>query len=161
MAKVQKVEEPLPVIPMLRSDFLSILVLGGLIGLLIWIVSVCMHRYVFDAYFCGGDIVRQCGSASTYSIVVGTLVGAVVALGGLIRLRVYRPLLVLIASILSTWGIVQLSWSFSWLTGILIVIALFALTFGLYSWIARVREFWLTLLLMVVLVVSVRLALMA
>lgn len=161
MAKVKQVEQPAPVIPMLRNDFVSVLLLGAAIGLLIWIIGTLLNTYVFDTYLCRSDVARDCGNAKNYAVVVASVIGGIVALAGLIRLRVYRPLLVLVASLLSTWGIVQLSWNFGWFTSILVVILLFALAFGAYSWIARLREFWMTLIITLVLVVAVRLALMA
>lgn len=152
-------EKPSAIIPMLRSDFVSVLLLGGIIGLLVWGLGALLNQFVFDAYFCQNDISSQCGSAKNYAAVAAGLVGAIVALGGLVRLGVYRPLLVVIASVLSTWGVVQLSWELSLLTGMLVAVVLYAAAFGLYSWVGRVREFWIALIIIVLLVVGVRLAL--
>lgn len=159
MSKATKVEDPTPIIPMLRSDLMSVLVLGGIIGAIVWLLGLLLHTYVFDAYFCQGDINSQCGSAKNYAAVAATLVGGVAALGGLVRLRVYRPLLVVLASLISTWGVVQISWDFGWFTGILVAIVLYGLAFGLYGWMSRIREFWVALLIIILLVVAVRLAL--
>ncbi len=157
MTNDKAVEKPAPIIPVLTNDFINVLVLGGLVGLLVWGVGAMLDRFVFDAYFCQGDISSQCMSAQNYSAAAALLVGAIAALAGLIRLRVYRPLLVVIASFMSLWGLAQLSWTFDWMTGVAIMILLHALGFGLYSWIARIREFWIALFVVVVLVVAVRL----
>lgn len=159
MTKETLVEKPLPIIPILRSDLVGILLLGGAVGLVVWALGMILDRYMFDVYFCQGDVARQCGSAKNYAAAGASLVGAGVALVGLVRLRVYRPLLVVIASTLSTWGVVQISWSFGWFTGILVAFALYALAFAVYSWTSRVREFWIALLIMTALVIVVRLAL--
>lgn len=159
MSETAKKDKSDPIIPMLQSDFINILVLGGLIGLLVWTIGALLDRYVFGSYFCEGDVRSQCGSAANYAIAAATLVGAIAALGGLVRLRVYRPLLVVIATIIATWGLVQLSWGFSWFTSILVTVILYAVAYGLFSWIARVREFWISLVVMIIVVVAVRLAL--
>ena len=156
------VERPQPIISMLRTDFIGVLVLGGVAGVLIWLLGTVLNQFVFEAYLCqGAEVARQCDNAKNYAVVIASLVGAVAALAGLIRLRVYRPLLVVIASLVSTWGVVQLSWGIQWFFGMFIVIALYALAFGVFSWIARIREFWITVLIMIILVVAVRLALAA
>lgn len=159
MSKATKAADPTPIIPMLRSDLISVLVLGGVAGLIIWLLGLLLNTYVFDVYFCQGDISSQCGSAKNYAAAAAGIVGGVAALGGLVRLRVYRPLLVVIASLASTWGVVQLCWSLGWFTAAVVAIVLYALAFGLFSWVSRIREFWITLLVMVLLVVAVRLAL--
>lgn len=159
MSNATKVESSTPVVPMLRSDLVSVLLLGGGVGLLIWLAGLLLHTYVFDAYFCQGDSTSQCGGAKNYAAIAAGVVGAIVALGGLVRLRVYRPLLVVIAVLVSTWGIAQMSWGFGWFTGALVMIVLYALATGLFSWVSRIREFWIALVVMILLTVAVRLAL--
>ncbi len=161
MAKAKQAEQPVSIIPMLQSDFMSILVLGAVTGLVIWGLGLVLNRYVFDVYLCQSELSSQCASAKNYSAVVATIIGGIAALVGLIRLRVYRPLLVLIASVLSLWGVVQIGWNLELFTGLVIAVLLYGLAFGLYSWIARIREFWISLLVIILLVVAVRLALVA
>lgn len=161
MVKANQVEQPVYIISMARRDFIGTLILGAATGLLIWLIGMLLNRYLFDTYFCQGDTVSQCGNAKNYAVTAATLIGGSVALAGLIRLRVYRPLLVLVASLLSAWGIIQLSWDVNWLLGLLAVVALYALAFGVFSWVARLREFWITLVCTILLVIAVRLVLMA
>ena len=158
MADKSKTENVEPVVPMLRSDFLSVIVLGGVLGLLLWGLGFVLNRFVFDALLCQGDTSGQCVNAKDYAAATVGLIGGVLALLALIRLRVYRPLLVLLASLISLWGIVQLSWNYSWYIGVLIVIAMYATAFAAFSWITRVRVFWIALVATIVLVVAVRLA---
>jgi len=154
-------EKPSTIIPTQISDFLSVVVLGGVVGVIIWAIAMMLNRFVFDVYLCQNVVSGQCTTAENYSVVAASIVGAIAALVALIRLRVYRPLLVLIASLVSLWGIVQLSWDLGWFTGILVVFLLYALAFGLYAWVARIRQFWIALIVIVVLVVAVRLALVS
>lgn len=158
MAKATESEKITPIVPMLRSDFISVLALGAGIGLMIWGLGMLFDRFVFDVYFCQSEVSRQCANARNYSVAAASFISGIAALAGLIRLRVYRPLLVLIASLISTWGVVQASWNFGWFTGILIAITIYALSFAAFSWIARIREFWLSLIVIIVLAVAVRLA---
>jgi uncharacterized membrane protein len=79
---------------------------------------------------------------------------------GLIRLRVYRPLLVVLASAVSLWGIAGMAWGLTWYLGALVAAVMYLLAYGLYAWVARTRMFLIALAVTVVLVVVVRLALM-
>lgn len=147
-----------PIVPMLWSDFLSVIVLGGMIGLLVWGAGMLLNRFVFDVYFCQGDVTTQCASAKNYAAATASLVGVAVGLVVLIRLRVYRPLLVLLAAFISLWGVVQLSWNFEWYQGALVALVLYALAFGAYSWIARIRQFWIAFAVTTAVLIAIRLA---
>ena len=155
------VEKPAPIIPMLQSDLIGVLLLGAATGLIILGLGMIFNRFIFDAYFCQGDATAECINARNYSAVVASVIAAIAALGGLVRLRVYRPLLVVIASMVSLWGVVQIVWNLYWLIAVLVVAVLYALAFGLYSWVARIRTFWISLLIIVLLALAVRLALLA
>lgn len=151
-------EESESIIPMLRSDIIGVVLFGAVIGIFVWGIGALLNRFVFDPVLCQGDTVSQCVNAKNYAALIASVLGLIVALFGLIRLRVYRPLLVLIASLVSLWGIAQLSWELGIYTGLLIVVILYALAFGAFTWIARVREFWITLGLTIALTLIVRLA---
>lgn len=159
MNQETEIEKPAAIISMPRSNFIRILLLGGVIGLLVWGLGFMLNRFVFDVYFCQGEVSSQCGSAKNYAVAAASLVGVIVALWGLIRFGVYRPLLVVIASMLSTWGIVQMSWSLDTLSGLIVTVLFYAASFGLFSWVSRIREFWITLVIIALLVMGVRLVL--
>ena len=149
-------EKPASIVPMEIGDFITVVILGGLVGLVVWGLGILMNTYIFEGYFCAEEAGRQCESAENYAAVAAGIIASLVALAGLIRLRVYRPLLVLLASMISAWGIVQMSWNLTWFTGLLVAIVLYALAFGVFSWLARVREFWIAVAAIFVLVLAVR-----
>lgn len=157
----QPAEKPASIIPMLRSDLIGTLLLGAATGLIVLGLGMIFNRFIFDAYFCQGDASATCGNARNYSAVMASIIAAIAALGGLVRLRVYRPLLVVIASMVSLWGVVQIVWNLYWLVAVVVVAVLYALAFGLYSWVARIRTFWISLVIIILLVLAVRLALLA
>ena len=161
MANDKQPDRLASIIPMTKRDLISVLLLGGAVGLLVWGVGLVLNHYVFDVYFCQGEVNRQCGSAKNYAAVAANIIGMIVALGGLIRLGIYRPLLIVIASMFSVWGVAQLSWNLSVPIGLFVMVMIYAAAFGLYSWIARIREFWMTTVVIILLVVAARLALAA
>lgn len=161
MTDEKPVEKPAITIPMLQSDLISIILLGALTGIVMWVLGMFLYRFVLDAYLCQGDISSQCSEGTAnYAALIAGIVGSVGALFGLIQLRVYRPLLVVIASMFSLWGIIQITWGIGWFTGILMVGLLYGLAFGVYSWIARLREFWIAFISIILIILAVRLALL-
>ena len=154
-----QVDEPSLIVPVSRNDVISVLVLGGLVGLVCWVLGMLSHRYIFDSYLCQGEVVSQCGYAKDYAAVVAVLIGSIVALSGLIRLRIYRPLLVVLASMLSLWGMLQMVWGLMWYQGVVIAVLMYALAFVTFSWLSRLRPFWIALATIIVLIIAVRVVL--
>lgn len=152
-------EKSVSIIPMLQTDFIGVVALGAIAGFLMWMFGGLLNRFVFDPYLCQNAIGDQCVSAVNYAAILSGLFVGAISLVGLIRLRVYRPLLVVLASFMALWGVVQLTWGMSTLTGILVIALLYGIAFGVFTWIARLREFWISLILTILLVVVVRLVL--
>ena len=87
---------------------------------------------------------------------MAAIIGAIVGLFFLVKLQVFRPLLVVLAAVVSLWGVVGLAGLLPWYGVGLSTIALYALAYSLFTWVARIRAFWLVVLLLIVLVVAVR-----
>ena len=79
----------------------------------------------------------------------------------LARMRVYRPLLVVLAATVALWGLESSIASLPWYWGLLAVVVFFALAYGLFSWLARIRNFIMAVVITVVVVVVIRLLLVA
>lgn len=160
MAKSKSIEEkPLPIIDMIPTDLVSVILLGALVGLLVLGFGAFLDRVIFTAYLCQDPTSSQCMNAKSYAEFIAVLAGSVAGLVGLIALRVYRPLLVVIVSMISLWGLMQTSWNLSIFASLLATTILYGAAFGFYSWIARIRIFWVTLVIMIVAVIAIRLAL--
>lgn len=153
-------EKPAFTVAMSNRDLVSILVLGGIIGLFIFGLSLVLNRYVFDVLLCQNGANNQCTYAVNYAEAAALVAGNILGLIGLIRLRVYRPLLVVLATSISLWGLVEMALGMQWYWGALVAIAMYLLAYGTYSWVARMRLFMLALAATIVLVVGVRLAVM-
>ena len=127
-------------------DFIWILLLGAGAGLLVWGLAYLLDVYVFEAILCKGTITTQCHSAPQYGAVTASLVAAILMLLGLVRLGVYRPLLVVLAVTISLWGLTEILWDFAWYIAAFWTIVLYALAYGVFAWISRVRMFWVALI---------------
>jgi hypothetical protein len=161
MAETYRDEKQAPIIVMSVKQILQVAVLGVLIGLLVWAFTYILETYILKALLCQGSQTMKCASATTYAGITASILAAGVGLFGLVKIGVFRPLLVVIAATASMWGLLGIVGTLP-LYGILICIAgLTMLSYLAFSWLARIRLFWLAVTLMAILIVVVRLVLMS
>lgn len=146
------------VIPMGIGELMRVMATGAGVGFIASILSYLLGTFVFGAILCqdGGT---ECGNVGQYSMIVSIVIASVAGLIGLMRLRIYRPLLVVIAAMISLWGFHALTAGLAWYWSIIVTTLLFAVAYGLYSWIARLRSIVVTLVAILVLVIISRLML--
>ena len=140
---------------MANRDLAMVILLGAIAGLLTWVLSWLLGNYVFTAILCGGGDTR-CASAPMYAEITATVIVAIVALVALVRLRVFRPLLVVIAATVSLWGMIGMLSSLAWYWVMLASILLYAVAYGLFVWVVRIRLFWAALIVILLLIIAVR-----
>jgi hypothetical protein len=145
--------------PMSGRDFLNILFIGFFVGSATWVLHKILGNYLFDPLFCNGNIIPTCYSAGLTTTIVTVVLAGVIALTALIRYRASRPLLAVIAVTACLWPIVQNLGSFNSLIGVLMVIGLYLITYGLFAWVMRIRNSWVVAVLTLILVVVSRLIL--
>lgn len=164
MASTKVLEQARPVLVSLsRQDFLRIFGIGVIVGIVVCALYVMLDRYVFTPALCENatGTLERCENKESYAATIAMLL---VALGGLVsvvRMRVYRPLLVVLFVTASLWGIPELAVSLPWWLATLITVLLFGIAYVTFAWLARIRNFYITLLLSVALLVAVRLVLMS
>lgn len=147
-----------PIVPMFNYEILTIAGIGAAIGLVTSGAAYALDNYVLQAIMCRGDG-AGCEQAPTYAMTVAMVIGALLGLIALVQMRVYRPLLVVLATTIGLWGFVHLTEAMAWYWGLVIPVVLFALSYLLFAWVARIRAFLIALIVSVVLVVAMQLIL--
>jgi len=143
--------------PMTNGQLLGAGLIGLMIGLIVWAIGSLVDQYVLQLLFCS-DTASGCQETKPYALAIGTILGAGFGLFGLVKLRVLRPLLVVVAALAALWNL-ALSLGDMPLYGIIIAHALlYAGLYMLLAWLARLRAMYVVLLLFVVIVVVIRLA---
>jgi hypothetical protein len=117
-----------------------------------------MNKFIFAAVLCRSQSPGGCESAPTYAVIVAMVLGAIVGLVALVRLRIYRPLLIILAASVALWGSVSFLLPLTWYVSIPFSIVVFGLAYALFMWLARVRSFIFAIVLSVVAIVIIRLA---
>src|SRR5690606_32821563 len=136
--------------PITTADFLRVLLLGALIGMATYGVALLLRNFVFTPIVCEGG--QVCATAASYGEITSAILLAIVGLLGTVRLRVFRPMIVVVAATASLWGLMMTTDSLAWHWGLLAHGILYGLAYGLFTWAVRIRRFLVALILSVVLI---------
>lgn len=150
-----------PLVTMGARELLRIVLRGALVGAGVAIVYLLLNKFVFTAVLCRPQSTGDCGQASNYAAIAAlvlSLFGGVIVLA---QARVYRPLLVVLAALISLWGLQDHASGAAWYWVIIAAAVLLGLSYGLYAWLARIRNFILAVVVTVVVVVLIRWMLVA
>jgi hypothetical protein len=161
MAKLENVEEQTvkisPFVSLTARDIMSTFVAGLIVGILYLGASYLLNTYVFGNVLCRAQASADCAQAPVYSMIVASVLSGLVGIGLLVRLRIYRPLLVVAASLISLWGIGALLFNLPLYAAFIISAILFGLCYAVFTWFIRIRSFILAMVAVVVLIVVLRL----
>ena len=134
----------------------SVALTGAGVGVVVWLLALLLGNYVLNPILCHGSQAMKCVPASQYGEMFASVIGAGAGLFFLVRLQVFRPLLVVLAAIVSLWGLVSIADLMPWYGVLLSCAALYMLSYLAFTWLARLRSFGLVAVLFVVLIVAVR-----
>lgn len=143
-------------VPMTWRELARIGAIGAVIGALSVGLYVLFHTYIFQAVLCRDQANTACGQAATYAAITTAFIASFVAVVVLAHIRVYRPLLIILAAILALWGIQAITAVLPWYWALVGMIAVGALAYSLFAWIARIRSFILSAVVAIVIAVIIR-----
>lgn len=146
-----------PVVESGRGDLFRAMMTGAIVGLITGVLFYILSKFVFGSILCQDGAGERCGEVVSYAMPTSIIIASVVALITLVQLRVYRPLLVVIAATVALWNYQLIGMSVAWYWGLLISVVLFALMYMLFTWLARIRSFIITLVVVIVALVIIRL----
>lgn len=130
----------------------QIVVLGAVSGLLVWVLTFIVRQAVIVPLFCSG----ACTNASEVAgIVAAVLIGAV-GLMGLVRIGVYRPLMIVLAVAICLGGLGGWVYNMAWYQSLFWSIALYAVTYVAFAWFVRIRPLVPALVVVVGVVILAR-----
>jgi Ca2+/Na+ antiporter len=119
----------------------KVALLGVGLGLVSWLLTMLIRQVVFVPLFCGDPANAACVGATGSAGVLALIITGIIGLLGLVRLGVYRPLLVALAAAISLWGMSLWTGNMQWYEALAWSIVLYALTYVLYTWLVRPRAF--------------------
>lgn len=151
----------LPFVGMARHEFLNVALTGLGVGIVVTLLYFLLNTFVFGAVLCRPQSTGDCSQAPNYAMIVSIIIATIGGVANLARIRIYRPLMVGIASAVALWGVHAITGGLAWYWMLLLVGVLCALAYAAFTWVARIRSFILALVVTVVLVVLARWILVA
>jgi hypothetical protein len=146
-------------IAMTLGQLSRVVIVGLVVGLLTWALTLLLDKYLFKGMICQGSVSMRCDASLMYASASAVILGGIIGSLVLAKLQVYRSLLVTIATTITLWGLPTLISDWSWQTALLATIGLFAVSYSMYAWIARIRSFPMATIVIIVLIVAARLVL--
>lgn len=121
-------------------NWLRVGLIGAALGVLVVVLSGLVERYIVDPLLCRGDALESCMQSGVLAANIAAVVVAMIGCVVLIRLTVHRPLAVVIAGLVTLWGVaaliqgLRLAEMFAWMA------VLYALAYLLFANIFRIRS---------------------
>lgn len=141
------------------AGWLRVVGFGAATGLAVWILTALLGRYVIEPLACGQALNAQvCVAVTPLAGNIATVLVAPLAILGMVRLGIIRPIIIAVAAAALLWPLAAWVEGLFWLEAIAWFIALYAVSYGLFSWIARHTVLWMAIVLSAAIALAVRIA---
>ena len=140
--------------------WLRTVLIGAGLGVVFWILTLLLNNYVIEPLACR-DIATANACLTTYNLsgnIAAIMTGAV-GLLVMVRMGVFRPIILALATVALLWDLAALSAGLFWLESLAWSIILYAASYGLFAWIARYSRLWVAVVLSVLIILIIRIAL--
>lgn len=136
-----------------RRSFFGIIFVGIVSAALTVIIGRLLDTFVLSPLFCGsGGNHIICSNSGVIALHIGAVLSAIGAVVALVRLAVYRPLLIALAVTIGLWKLSLLSLALPWAWALLSLAVANTLSYLAFSWIVRVYNLIVALVLTLIVV---------
>lgn len=135
------------------------LVIGLFVGFLVHVGTLGLQQYALEPLFCQQNNDQYCSNTQQFAAVLSLLVFHFLGLVALVRIGVVRPLLVVLATVATLFGMQLWLDGQTWWMGSLYSALLVGLSYVYYTWVNRMTQFPVALGLTIVSVIVARLLL--
>lgn len=140
------------------NSMVAALSAGALVGLFGWLLTLGVRSWVLAPVFCrSSDTTAICANADITAWIIAFVLMSVVGLFILIRANIFRPLLVVLAALVTLWLVGLWFADDAWWVGMIWQTGLFAVAYALYAWLASLEKFVISLLAIILVVAGLRL----
>jgi ABC-type uncharacterized transport system fused permease/ATPase subunit len=144
-------------IEMRVNTMIQVILLGVIVGAITWLLTLLIDRFVISAIFCNAQQVAGiCGNSTVVAGNVALVLTAIGGLLGLVRLGVYRPLLIVIAASIVLWGLSGWLVGLQWYETLAWTVLLYTVIYAAFSWLVRPRLFLTAIILVLIVVLAAR-----
>ena len=143
-------------IDMPQQHVMRIVLLGVGLGVVGFLLSLIIRDVILVPVFCGNVSVGKCAGVADSAANISAVIVAIAGLLGLVRLSVYRPLLIVLAVAISFWGLGSLTVDLPWYEALSWWVLFYAAGYTAFAWLVRPRAFLPTLLIIITAVALIR-----
>jgi len=137
MAKVI-IDETQPQVVSMSYSWWRMALIGAALGIVFWTLAFIVSHFIVDPLFCRSSVnALVCSNSVGLAGNIASILVAVVGLVILVRLRVLRPLIVVIATAVVSWGLASWTEGLAWGEIAFWSALLYGLSYVLFSWISR------------------------
>jgi hypothetical protein len=131
-------------------------------GIAYYVLTLAIGHFVVDPLFCRSAVnLHACSNSVALAGNISAILVATTALGVLVRLRVYRPIVIVAASAITLWGLAGWTNGLSWIEVLGWSALCYGLSYVLFSWLSRYTRTVPVLISVLVIVIIARLLLSA
>lgn len=159
--KTTVIEKPPVYIGSPWIEVLQIFAVGLAAGAVVKLLSFITKQYFIVPVFCRTtDNFGVCVQGDQIALGIATVITALLAVVALARLNVFRPLLVVVATAATLWGLggylQGVNQYANWGEQTLWLMVLYGLSYVAFSWLLRVRNFAISLVATIVVIIGLR-----
>lgn len=137
-------------------NWIQVALIGAATGIIVWGLSWLLGTYVFEPIFCR-EAIESCSSVPLIAYNVAAILGALIAFGVFLRLRLPRAIVIVLATLVTLWGLSLLTYRLSWAEAAGWSALLYALAYTVFTLLSRVRNGIVLAIVVVIIVVVARL----
>ena len=137
-------------------DWLWVGIAGAALGIVMMALSWLLGTYVIDPLLCRGDAIESCAQSGVIAGNVAAVIVAIVGAGVLIRLRVRRALIVVLATLISFWNLTTLLDGLGGFEVVAWMAGLHAFAYLVFASLLRIRSFFVALIFVILMVIALR-----
>lgn len=134
----QRIYAPYPII-----TGLLVVLAGCIAGLLSYLLGTFLAAFIITPALCQSASATACASGDATALHIASIIASIAGVALLIRANVYRPLLVVIATLIATWPLYTIAASLPWYASMLSILFATVCSYGIFSWLLRLYNFLL------------------
>lgn len=138
-------QETSPFADLSLRSLLGVVATGAATGALIFIFGNLLDSYIIGPALCRGASSSACINSEIISFHIASIISALVGVVMLINSAVFRPLLVALAVVISTWQIHSVALSLSWYWLLVLSLVVNILMYVTFTWLLRIYNLALAL----------------
>lgn len=136
-----------------------ICLVGAGLGLAYWALAQILSSFMIEPIFChSANSVTTCLQATEISGAIASIFVTALAVVVMISLKMVRPLIIALSSTIVLWGLAGWTSGLGWFESVLWSIFLYAVSYVLFSWIARYLLIRPVIISMLVIIIIARIA---